>query len=190
MFKSLIDKYPLYASALIFGGLGAINSFLYFFFLIAFKMYPFSGVYFITFIINALFIVISIWYFRYLLNNYVFHFWQALSVGIAANLIQTFIYCAIVAGFISSFAPDFLQVYIDVEQQKFLLDKPVFIANISESQFNEMLKSIEQISMSDIIIRLGKINGSIGIIVVLIASMLLRRKEILESPLNTPPTKK
>ena len=84
-------------------------------------MYPFSGIYFITFIINALFIVLAIWYLRNILNNYVYHFWQALPVGILCNLILTFVYCLLVGGFISTFAPDFLKVYIEVEQQKFII---------------------------------------------------------------------
>jgi hypothetical protein len=176
MIQKIIDKYPFYATTLIFGVLGAINAFLFFFFLIANQIYPFSVVYGIVLLINIVFNVLGIIYYRYLLRQYEFHFWQGLSVGFLINIVMVGMYCLLVFLFLSHAFSDFLNIYIKVEQEKFLLDKAIYLQNINEQQFNEMYKAIEQIKLGKIIFRLLETSGMLGTFVVFVASILLRRK--------------
>ena len=179
MVKKIIDKYPLYASAFIFGVLGAINSFLLFFFFYGMGIYPFSDYHFIEFLLVALFIVLGMWYYRDLQLTRVYHFWQGLAAGFLTNLTISIVYGIFMYLFLTFAQPEFFKVHVKTMSDKWLADKKVLLAapNMDLKRFNETLHAIAQTTPADIALDEFIKKGMFGSVIFFAASILLRRNE-------------
>jgi hypothetical protein len=194
MIKLLIKNHPLYSSAVIFGVLGALNTFLLFFFFYGMGIYPFSDYHFFEFLLVGLFIVLGMVYYRQIKGFYEFHFWQGLASGFLINLIISVVYAVFMYLFLSFAQPEFFKIHVKTMTEKWEGDKKQLLSlpNMTLESYTETLTAIGKTTPTDIALDEFIKKGMFGSVIFFAASILLRRKIplVVEEPKPSLNTKK
>lgn len=128
MFNSIFSERPFLATTLVFGALAALNSFLFFVFIMGIGVYPFSSVHLLEIVIIAFFIGAGVWYYRFLLAEQEFIFFQGAGIALAISVVSVVLYSTLMYFAMSSWFPQVFDLHIATQEAAVFADR----ANIKE----------------------------------------------------------
>jgi len=170
----------------IFGSLAAINSFIFFYFILTIGVYPFSNIHLAELLIFALFIFLGVFQYRTLLQNKKFHFAQGVVAGLFTAAIGVVIYAILMYIFLQFLMPKVLDFHIATMKTNLIADKANLVKMLGKDAFDGTLKGLESTTASSIALDELMKKMFFCFMPSILAAVIARRSDEEIVPLNNP----